>query len=83
MSHGKLLHKESFFFLFQNNLIHEKEGVNDSFVSVESAIWGEHLGTLQLSHLNQINAQISTRESKERYTTFWTGLVHHLKDQKL
>ncbi len=70
-------------FLFQNNLIHEKEGVNDSFVSVDSAIWGEHLGTLQLSHLNQINVQISTRETKERYTTFWTGLVHHLMDQKL
>ena len=70
-------------FLFQNNLIHEKEGPNDSFVSVESAKWGEHLGTIRLSHLNQINVQVGTKEAKKRYLEFWTGLVQHLKSREL
>ena len=70
-------------FLFQNNLIHEKEGPNDSFVSVESAQWGEHLGTIQLSHLNQINVQVGTREAKKRYNKFWIGLIEHLRNRKL
>jgi triacylglycerol lipase len=70
-------------FLFQNNLIHEKEGPNDSFVSVESAKWGEHLGTIRLSHLNQINVQVGTKEAKKRYLEFWTGLVQQLKSRGL
>ena len=70
-------------FLFQNNLIHEKEGLNDSFVSVESAQWGEHLGTIQLSHLNQINVQVGTREAKKRYNKFWIGLIEHLRNREL
>ena len=70
-------------FLFQNNLIHEKEGPNDSFVSVESAQWGEHLGTIRLSHLNQINVQVGTREAKKRYNKFWIGLIEHLRNREL
>ncbi|MBK97458.1 MAG: hypothetical protein CL672_01540 [Balneola sp.] len=69
-------------FLFQNNLIHEKEGSNDSFVSVESAQWGEHLGTIRLSHLNLINVQVGSREAKKRYLEFWTGIIQHLKSRE-
>ena len=64
-------------FLFQNTQIFEKEGLNDSFVSVESAKWGEHLGTLNLSHLNQINVQMS-KEAKIKYNEFWLNVVTKL-----
>lgn len=67
-------------FLFQNTQIYEKEGINDSFVSVESAKWGEHLGTVKLSHLNQINVQVS-RENRPVYRSFWTGVAQTLAER--
>lgn len=66
-------------FKFQNAQIYEKEGQNDSFVSVESAKWGEHLGTINLSHLNQINVQMS-KEAKQKYHEFWVGMAKKLAD---
>jgi len=36
-------------------IVHQKEGENDSMVSVKSAIWGEHLGTWPVHHLHAIN----------------------------
>ncbi len=64
-------------FLFQNTQIFGKEDTNDSFVSVKSAHWGEHIGTVPLSHMNQINVQVS-KENKPRYYNFWTGVVRML-----
>lgn len=61
-------------FVFQSNQIYAKEGVNDSFISTESAKWGEHLGTVSLSHMNQINVQVS-KETKPRYNDFWIGSI--------
>ena len=66
-------------FLFQNTQIYGWEGVNDSFVSVESAKWGEHLGTVALSHMNQINVQVS-KENKPIYYNFWTSIVKKLSE---
>lgn len=66
-------------FLFQNTQIFGKEGVNDSFVSVNSAIWGEHLGTVTLSHTHQINVQVS-KEARPRYNDFWIGTVKKLSE---
>ncbi len=67
-------------FLFQNTQIYGKESTNDSFVSVKSAQWGEHLGTAPLSHMNQINVQVS-KENKPRYYNFWTGIIKDLRDR--
>lgn len=67
-------------FLFQNSQIYEKEGINDSFVSVESATWGEHLGTIPLSHVNQINIQVS-KENKPKYFNFWLGVAKMLREK--
>ncbi|MCG8373564.1 MAG: alpha/beta hydrolase [Balneolales bacterium] len=64
-------------FLFQNNQIYAQEDVNDSFVSVKSSMWGEHLGTVALSHMNQINVQV-TKEFKPKYRDFWLGVVKKL-----
>lgn len=67
-------------FLFQNTQIFDKEGANDSFVSVKSATWGEHLGTIALSHMNQINVQVS-RENKPKFKDFWLGIAKTLRDK--
>lgn len=64
-------------FLFQNTQIFAQENINDSFVSVDSAKWGTHLGTVALSHMNQINVQVS-KEAKIRYLEFWLGAIKKL-----
>ncbi len=66
-------------FKFQNYQIFEKEGINDSFVSVESAQWGTYLGCINLSHVNQINVQVG-KEFKAPYYDFWTGVIKKLSD---
>lgn len=66
-------------FLFQNTQIFAHQGVNDSFVSVDSATWGTHLGTVALSHMNQINVQLS-KEAKIRYHDFWIGCIKKLSE---
>ena len=67
-------------FLFQNAQIYSQEDVNDSFVSVKSAIWGDHIDTVPLSHMNQINVQVS-KENKPRYNKLWTGIIKMLRDK--
>lgn len=67
-------------FMFQNTQIFAKEDINDSFVSVESAQWGEHIGTIPLSHMNQINVQVS-KENRPKYQNFWIGVVKMLRDK--
>jgi triacylglycerol lipase len=67
-------------FMFQNTQIFAKENINDSFVSVESAQWGEHIGTIPLSHMNQINVQVS-KENRPKYKDFWIGVVKMLRDK--
>ena len=66
-------------FLFQNTQIFAQENINDSFVSVDSAKWGTHLGTVALSHMNQINVQVG-KEAKPRYYDFWVGSVKRLAE---
>jgi len=66
----------------QNQLIYQNEGVNDSFVSVESAKWGKHLKTLDISHLEQIDIQVS-KERKPKVDAFWNHLVKNLKENGL
>ena len=42
-----------------NTLLYTREGPNDGFVSVESAIWGESLGVLEADHAQQIGVGMS------------------------
>lgn len=67
---------------YQNNHIFEEEGINDSWISVESARWGEHLGTVPLSHVEQIHLSIS-RERKAQVDRFWVDLVRTLAERGL
>lgn len=66
----------------QNQIIYQNEGINDSFVTVESAKWGTHLKTLELSHLEQIEIQVS-KERKSKVEEFWLDLVMNLKNNDL
>lgn len=67
---------------YQNSMIYEKEGVNDSFVSVESAKWGEHAGTAPVSHIEQLQINVS-KERKKLVEDFWVNNVKHIYDNEL
>lgn len=67
-------------FRLQNSIIFDKEGANDSFVSEQSARWGKHLGTIHLSHANQINIQVS-KDYKPVYRKFWINAALNLQKE--
>ena len=62
-----------------NRLIYEKEGINDGFVSRESAIYGDHIRTTSLSHLEQIKVGLM-REHKKEWNIFWDDVMDLLVD---
>ncbi len=66
----------------QNQLIYQQEGINDSFVGVESAKWGNHLKTVNLGHLEQIEIQVN-KDRKSLVDAFWNDLIKNLKDHDL
>ncbi len=60
-----------------NSWMYSREGVNDGFVSVSSARWGNFLGEIEADHLQQIGIDVlpgSSFSSKE----FISGLVTDL-----
>lgn len=63
---------------YQNQYIHSNEGKNDSFVSVKSAKWGKHLQTVPISHMEQLDIQVS-KERKKYVNQFWLDLVENLR----
>ncbi|MEX2585055.1 MAG: alpha/beta fold hydrolase [Balneolaceae bacterium] len=65
---------------YQNNHIFEEEGVNDAFVSRESAMHGEHLATVPLSHLEQLGLSVS-KERKILFERFWQEAARTLKER--
>lgn len=67
---------------YQNMHIYNQEGLNDSFVSVESATWGTHLKTVSLSHIEQLDLQVS-KERKKFVEQFWLDLVDNLREKGL
>lgn len=65
---------------YQNKHIFELEGPNDGMVSVESAKWGEHIKTSNLSHLEQMNMRV--KDGREvLYHTFWIEVAKMLEQQ--
>ncbi|WP_069132585.1 lipase family alpha/beta hydrolase [Rhodohalobacter halophilus] len=66
----------------QNQLIYQKEGTNDSFVTAESAVWGEHIGQYPISHLEQIDIQVS-RERRPLVDSMWMDIANNLKKNGL
>jgi triacylglycerol lipase len=66
----------------QNQLIYQKEGMNDSFVTINSALWGEHLGSWGVSHLEQIDVQVS-KERKPLVEDLWKNIAYNLQRKGL
>jgi triacylglycerol lipase len=64
----------------QNQLIYQREGMNDAFVTINSGLWGEHLGTKPVSHLEQIDIQVS-KERKPLVEEMWMEIVNNLKEK--
>ena len=67
---------------YQNMHIYNQEGLNDSFVSVDSATWGEHIQTVPLSHMEQLDIQVS-KDRRKYVEHFWLDLVENLKNNGL
>ena len=65
---------------FQNNQIFDREGINDTFVSVESAKWAKHIDTIPLSHISQLHLQMN-KESQKIYEQFWLDLLRYLSEK--
>jgi triacylglycerol lipase len=66
----------------QNQLMFQQNGANDSFVPLDSAKWGEHIRTLPLSHLEQIEFRVS-KDRRPLVEAFWYELAQNLQKNGL
>lgn len=63
-----------------NRLLYKREGVNDGYVSVESAKWGTFLGTIDADHARQVG--LSSRFAADfDADAFYTDIVRMLADE--
>lgn len=65
-----------------NNIIYENEGVNDGFVSKESAVYCDHIRPTYLSHLELIKLGLM-REHRKEWLHFWRDVMNLLVEAKL
>jgi triacylglycerol lipase len=65
---------------YQNNHIFEEEGLNDGMVSIESAQWGEHVKSVNLSHLAQMNLRVR-EDRKQLFEDFWLDVLKMLQEK--
>lgn len=65
-----------------NAMLYAREGINDGFVSVESAKWGEYLGQLPADHGQQIGVDLPSATSFTS-TEFYARLARMLGEEGL
>ena len=65
---------------FLNNILYERDGVNDGFVSVESAKWGTFLGTIPADHAQEVGISL-VPNSEFHSNEFYRGVVQMLADE--
>lgn len=65
---------------FLNNILYEREGVNDGFVSIESARWGNFLGTITADHAQEVGISL-VPGSEFNSNEFYSGVVKMLADE--
>lgn len=68
------------FLRLQNYRIYEQEGVNDGYVSVESARWGTYLGAVDADHGRQIGLSMGLGETPE-IDAFYRSIAQMLYDE--
>lgn len=65
------------FLIAQNRLVYRREGVNDGFVSVESARWGTFLGAIDADHVQQVGLRFSLN-TRFRASAFYRSVAEML-----
>lgn len=66
-------------FRYFNRHLYEQEGPNDGFVSVESARWGEYLGTIDADHARQVGIKSRLAEPFDS-NAFYASVVEDLAE---
>lgn len=70
------------FFYMLNNLLYSREGINDGYVSVQSAKWGTFLGTIDADHARQVGIESNLGASFDA-PAFYRAIVRMLADEGL
>ena len=67
------------FAMHSHKVIEAAEGKNDGLVSVQSAIWAEHLGTWSVDHWLCINRRLVAEAGRtDRIIGLWLKIVDRL-----
>ena len=64
----------------QNSMLYAREGLNDGLVSVESAQWGNHLGTIEADHMQQVGLN-PIAKSKFDADVFYLSIIDLCKKE--
>lgn len=70
------------FFRVMNHLLYEREGVNDGYVSVESARWDTFLGTVDADHARQVGLSPRLGDATQS-NAFYRSVARMLADEGL
>ena len=68
------------FFYVLNSIVYKQEGVNDGYVSVDSAKWGTFLGTIDADHARQIGIRSSFAADFDS-NAFYADVTRMLADE--
>lgn len=67
-------------FRYFNNYLYEREGLNDGIVSVQSARWGQYLGTVEADHARQVGLS-STLAAPFDSNEFYASIAERFADE--
>lgn len=68
------------FMLVNNALLYNREGINDGFVSVESAKWGTFLGTIPADHAQEVGINVLPGKTFDS-NAFYRDVVRFLANE--
>lgn len=67
-------------FRYFNNYLYEREGLNDGIVSVQSARWGQYLGTIEADHARQVGLS-STLAATFDSNAFYASIAERFAEE--
>lgn len=68
------------FFYMLNTYLYKREGLNDGYISVDSAKWGDFLGTIDADHARQVGLNSNLGADFDA-NAFYTSIIRMLYDQ--